>query len=128
VIASHVLEHLAEPYLDQALSEIARVGTFALVYLPVAGRHVQVRFVPGFRNLDLSFIVDLFNYFDRPDGVTPRFMAGQHFWEVGRRGFRVRQVKARLARHFDILNAYRNRDWAPSYNLVLRSRWNADRG
>src|SRR5207237_3857301 len=38
VIASHVLEHLAVPYLDAALAELARVGRFALVYLPVAGR------------------------------------------------------------------------------------------
>ncbi|MGP8320276.1 MAG: methyltransferase domain-containing protein [Methanosarcinaceae archaeon] len=36
VIASHILEHLAVPYLDFALGEIARVGRNAIIYLPSA--------------------------------------------------------------------------------------------
>jgi len=122
VIASHVLEHLAVAYLDRALDEIARVGRHALIYLPVAGRHAQLRLVPGFRNLDLSVVLDLFNYFNRPDGVTGAYCQGQHFWEIGRRGFSVRQVRRRLERRFEVLDAYRNRDWTPSYNFVLRTR------
>jgi len=43
VICSHVLEHLAEPYLDTSLKEIARIGRYALIYLPIAGRHFQAR-------------------------------------------------------------------------------------
>jgi hypothetical protein len=121
VIASHVLEHLAVSYLERALEELARVARFALVYLPVAGRHAQVRAIPGFKRLDLSIVIDLFNYFARPDGASSPYCQGQHFWEIGRPGFRVRQVRERLARHFEILDAYRNRDWTPSYNFVLRS-------
>jgi SAM-dependent methyltransferase len=124
VIASHVLEHLAVPYLDPALSEIARVGRHALVYLPVHGRHLQARFIPGIRGWDFSLVVDLFNRFEKPDGVTPRYMQGQHFWEVGMRGFRVADLRRRFAAHFEVLAAYRNRDWLPSQNFVLRSlRW-----
>jgi hypothetical protein len=122
VIASHVLEHLAEPHLDTALQEIARVGRYALVYLPVAGRHVQLRLAPGFKGLDLSLILDVFNYLHRPDGVAPRYAQGQHFWEIGMRGFRVRDVRRRLARFFEVIAAYRNRDWSPSHNFVLKSR------
>jgi hypothetical protein len=122
VIASHVLEHLAVAYLDRALQEIARVGRFALVYLPVAGRHAQLRLIPGFRNIDVSIVLDLFNYFSRPDGTTSRYCRGQHFWEIGRRGFSVRQVRRRLERQFEVVDAYRNRDWTPSYNFVLRAR------
>ena len=122
VIASHVLEHLALAYLDRALEEIARVGRCALIYLPVAGRHAQLRAVPGFRNIDLSVVIDLFNYFGKPDGRVSQYCQGQHFWEIGRRGFSVRQVRRRLARRFEILDHYRNRDWTPSYNFVLRSR------
>ena len=122
VIASHVLEHLAVPYLDPSLAEIARVGRGALIYLPVAGSHVNLRVAPGLANIDISLVLDVFNYFGKPDGLTPRFMAAQHFWEVGRRGFGVASVKRRIAKHFDIVDAYRNRDWVPSYNFVLRSR------
>jgi hypothetical protein len=122
VIASHVLEHLAVAYLDTALQEIARVGRYALIYLPVAGRHAQLRIAPGFRDLDWSFVADLFNFLERPDGVTARYCQGQHFWEVGRRGFSVNDVRRRFARYFHVVNAYRNPDWTPSYNFVLRSR------
>lgn len=122
VIASHVLEHLPVAYLDAALNEMARVGRHALIYLPVHGRHMQLRFMPGLKGIDLSFVFDLFNYFERPDGVVPRYMAGMHYWEVGMRGWRVRDVEARLSHHFEILASYRNKDWLPSYNLVLKSK------
>lgn len=121
VIASHVLEHIAVPYLDQALKEIARVGKHALVYLPVAGRHVQARFVPSVKGIDLSIILDIYNYFHKPDGITPRYCWGQHFWEVGMRGFRVRDIIKRMSAYFDVLSYYRNKDWNPSANFVLRS-------
>lgn len=122
VIASHVLEHLAVAYIDQAIAEIARVGRFALVYLPVAGRHAQLRIRPGFRNLDWSVVLDFFNYLQRPDGTTSRYCNGHHFWEIGRRGFSVREVRRRLERRFEVVDAYRNREWIPSYNFVLRAR------
>jgi hypothetical protein len=122
VIASHVLEHLPEPFLDQSIAELARVARHAVVYLPVAGRHAQLRFVPGFKGIDWSICVDVFAYWHRPDGLTASYSEGQHYWEVGMRGFRRRQVRRRLARQFDVLHEYRNRDWTPSLNYVLRSK------
>ncbi|HEX8255657.1 MAG TPA: methyltransferase domain-containing protein [Thermoanaerobaculia bacterium] len=122
VIASHVLEHLAVPYLDKSLAELARVARYSLIYLPVHGRHPQLRVMPGVRGLNLSFIFDVFNYFHKPDGVTPRYMQGQHFWEIGMRGFRMKDVRARLEKQFEILNTYRNPEWAMSQNFVLKSR------
>ena len=121
VIASHVLEHLPLPYLDTALAEISRVSRFSLIYLPVHGRHFQLRLNPGFSRGCVSVNVDLFNYMARPDGIVPRYMAGQHYWEVGMRGFRVRDIKKRFSKNFHILKSYRNKDWLPSYNFVLRS-------
>jgi len=121
VTASHVLEHMAVPYLDAGLAELARVARHAVVYLPVHGRHLQLRVAPGFGDLDLSFVFDLFNYLRRPDGVTPRYQGGQHFWELGMRGFRVRDLLARMSAHFEVLRHYRNPDWTISYNFVLRS-------
>lgn len=122
VIASHVLEHLAVPYLDQSLQELARVGRYALVYLPVAGRHVQARLQPGFKGIDLTLTLDLFNFLHRPNGLEANYCQRQHYWEVGMRGFRVRDLRKRMMRHFEVLCVYRNRDWTPSMNFVLRSR------
>jgi len=122
VIASHVLEHLPVPHLDRSLAELARVARYALVYLPTAGRHFQARLQPGFKGIDLSVVIDLFNRFHRPSGIDARYCQGQHYWEVGMRGFRVRDVKARMLPHFEVLEVYRNRDWIPSMNFVLASR------
>ena len=122
VIASHVLEHLPVRYLDPALAELARVAGGALIYLPVAGRHVQARLQPGFRDFDVCLTVDLFNYFDRPDDNEPRYCQRQHYWEAGRPGFRLRDLQERLARHFEIVDVYRNRDWNPSLNFVVKRR------
>jgi len=124
VIVSHVLEHLAVAYLDSCLSELSRVGRFCLLYLPVAGRHFQWRLKMDLRGIDLSLIFDLFNFFVRPDGVTPRYCGGQHFWEIGMRGYRVGDMIQRFSQHFRVMSNYRNRDWLPSYNFVLESQWN----
>ena len=121
-IASHVLEHLAVTYFDAAVSELSRVAKFALVYLPVAGRHGQLRLKPGLRGWSWSAEWDLFNPFQRPDGRVARYCENQHFWEVGRRGYRVDDVKRRMERHFEVLSSYRNPDWIYSYNFVLRSK------
>jgi len=122
IVASHVLEHLPEPYLDSALREISRVGRYALIYLPVHGAHAQIRLRSNFRDIDLSMILDLFNYFERPNGVTARYMEGQHYWEVGMRGFRKSDLIRRMARFFDVLGSYRNRDWLPSLNFIVCSK------
>lgn len=126
VIASHVLEHLAEPYLSPSLREIARVGRYALIYLPVFGRHIHIRLMPGIINKDWSFIADVYNYFRyrRTDGLQARFQEDQHYWEVGLGGFRLKQICRRMSSDFDILRVYRNRDWLYSQNFVLRSKRN----
>lgn len=123
VIASHVLEHLPLAFLDRALGEIARVGRHALVYLPVSGRTSALRIQLGFKGIDWSAVIDLRRFWERPDGVTPRYCAGQHYWEIGYRGFRVRDIERRLAPHFVVKHSYRNKDWLPSHNFVLQSRY-----
>ena len=65
VIASHVLEHLPVSYLEAAIAELARVAHYAIIYLPVAGRHGQLRFNLGAQNIAVSFCWDIFNYFKK---------------------------------------------------------------
>lgn len=121
VIVSHVLEHLPVTYLDQAVAELARVARYALIYLPVAGRHGSLRFRPGLLGVSWSIVWDFFNPYHRPDGLQPRYREGQHFWEVGMRGFRVRDLRTRFQSSFEIVSEYRNYDWIYSYNFILRS-------
>jgi hypothetical protein len=121
VIASHVLEHIPLHLLDCALSEISRVGRFAIIYLPVAGRHAQISLKPDIRGKHMGLVMDLFRYWERPSGDRLNFGGGQHYWEVGYRGFRVKDLTKRLTNQFRIIRHYRNWDWLPSYNFVLQS-------
>ena len=122
VIASHVLEHLAEPYLQCSFQQLARVARYALIYLPVHGRHFHLRFVPGIKSFDWSFILDLANPFTSTDGLTARYMANQHFWEIGIKGYRISDIKNRMSEFFEVMSIYRNRDWIPSQNFILKSK------
>lgn len=121
VIASHVLEHLPVPYLDSALKELARVASYAIVYLPVAGKHAQLRIKPSILGRYSDIVIDLFKFWETPTGVDLKYTVGQHYWEVGYRGFTLRQLKARFSNHFSIVDNYRNMDWIPSMNFVLKS-------
>lgn len=122
VIASHVLEHLPVPFLDQCLAEFSRVSTYSIIYLPVAGRHFQGRLKMDLKGIDISLIFDLFNWFHKPDGVTARYCEGQHYWELGMRGFRKSDLEGRFNKNFETMLSYRNSDWNPSHNFVLKSK------
>jgi predicted SAM-dependent methyltransferase len=121
-IASHVLEHLPMEYLDGALAEVARVAANALIYLPVNGLSLQLRISTNYREWDWSRIIDVRKWWRRPDAKVPRYMSGAHYWEIGVRGFSRKDVELRMAPHFELLRAYRNKDWRPSMNFVLTSR------
>jgi len=118
-IASHVLEHLPLNYLDTALGEIARVARHALIYLPVNGLSLQLRFSSNFHDMDWSHIVDVRKWWRRPHSAFPGYMDGQHYWEIGLRGCSRKEIQARIAKQFTVLQMYRNHDWKPSINFVL---------
>jgi len=46
-------------------------------------------------------------------------MAGQHFWQVGMRGFTIRDLKQRMSHYFSVLSTYRNPDRPVSQNFLL---------
>lgn len=123
VIASHVLEHLPISFLDLALAEISRIATVAIVYLPVAGKHAQLKAHPKIMEKELNIIVDFYKFWERPSGTQLKYTDGQHYWEVGYRGFRLGDIKERFKPFFQILDVYRNSDWIPSLNFVLESKF-----
>ena len=123
VIASHVLEHFSYVHLDTALAEIARVGVNALIYLPVYGRKAQFRLITtGFGEHDVSFIGAVGKPWVKPDPKRAWLQGGEHFWEVGMRGFKLADMNRRFEKYFQIVSSYRNKDWNYSHNWVVRSK------
>lgn len=124
VIISHVLEHLPSNYLDTALEELSRIANHTIVYLPVTGRHGCLRLTLGFRNFKINIPWDFFNPLEKPDGKSLSYCEGQHYWEIGLRGYQKKQMRLRFKKYFKIVKEYRNYDWLPSYNYILQANNN----
>jgi len=102
--AFEVLEHLPFEQFDTALGELARVArTHVLISVPHFGPMLSLSFkiplVPQVR-LDLKIPYPKRHVFN-----------GQHYWELGKRGYPARLVRQKLARHGCIV-----RDFVPSGN------------
>jgi len=122
VIASHVLEHLPPKYLDSAISEISRTGRYALIYLPCSGIFLKLSIETNFRGLKATIIASIARIFSKPDKQRPKYMEGQHYWEVGVKGFTKIDLLERFREHFSVRKAYRNKLWPQSMNYVLKSK------
>lgn len=99
VCAFEVLEHMPFSESERALLECARVSSrFVLVSVPHFGPSVRlelkVPFLPRFR-----FAVKV---------PFPRFHAfdGQHYWELGTRGYPVSRLRAAMRESFDIVDEF----------------------
>ncbi|MCR4325592.1 MAG: class I SAM-dependent methyltransferase, partial [Patescibacteria group bacterium] len=85
VLAAEILEHIRFEDVPKALSEIARVArTHAVISLPHPGYVFSVAFkVPMLPRIALFLQVPFF-------WKTHRFN-GEHYWELGKRGFPIRR-------------------------------------
>ena len=123
VIASHVLEHMSHSLLEPALRELSRVARHALVYLPYAGRHIDISFTQFQSVAEHHLRINVTPFWRRPSLERPLFAGGQHFWEIGVHGCSAAAIRRQMEKHFDVLDAYQNPHWLVSMNFVLRSRY-----
>lgn len=121
VVASHVLEHLPFAYFDRCVDELARVARHAVVYLPYAGRHLELKLTWAQRVREWAARLRI-PPFGRISGNELELQEGHHYWEVGFRGFSPAALSRRLSRRFTIDRRYHNRDWSYSINFLLTAR------
>jgi hypothetical protein len=121
VVASHVLEHLPFAYFDQSVDELARVARHAVVYLPFAGRHLELKLTYAQRVREWAARLRL-PPLARITGNEPCLQEGHHYWEVGYRGFSPGALARRFERRFTIDRRYHNRDWAYSINFLMTAK------
>lgn len=99
VLCSQVLEHVPWSQFSAALAELARVARRRVVVsLPQSGRGIRL-------HLELTPHRPLSLVLRTPARGTITF-DGQHYWEVGVRGSRARDVRREIRRHFSIDREY----------------------
>ncbi len=95
VCAFEVLEHLPFEAFDTALGELARISKkTALISLPHFGPSVRIEIkVPLVSRIRLAI---------KMPWPRKHVFNGQHYWEIGKRGFSQSRVRRALEKHFII--------------------------
>ena len=99
VTAFQVLEHIQFSDVEKALLEMKRVSKkYVFISLPHFGPSIEFLFkVPFFPRIKFSFKVPY---------AKEHFFGGQHYWEIGKKGYSVKKIRNLLLKHFVILDEY----------------------
>lgn len=99
VSAFQVLEHIEFKDFEPALQEMKRVSKrYVFISLPHNVPTFDFQFkVPGFKRFSFALKI--------PWGRTHVFY-GQHYWEVGKKGYSARYILSIFKRHFEVIDEY----------------------
>lgn len=95
VVAFEVLEHIPFDKFEQALAEIARVARKAVVIsLPHFGPPITF-------SMKIPFLPEIRFAFKIPF-LRKHVFNGEHYWEVGKKGYPVREIRRIIKGHFSV--------------------------
>ncbi len=95
-----VLEHLPFDKFSMLLEEIKRVSSkYILISLPYANHKFRLEItLPRSKRIDWKIIIPMFYKKHKFDG--------QHYWEIGKKNYPVKKIKAILKRKFKVMSIY----------------------
>lgn len=104
VVACEILEHLPWHDFDIAISELYRVSQeHVIISIPYSSANFEIVF--EFPLIKRFFKRPFFNFsLSIPYFFRPAKFDGQHYWEMGRKGFSRHVIRQALEKHFLILD------------------------
>lgn len=99
VVAFQVLEHIRFEDFENAINELHRVSKkYVMISLPHFGPSLEMQIkIPFLRRLRISAKIPW---------PKKHVFGGQHYWELGKRGYPVSRVRKKLEKKFKISNEY----------------------
>lgn len=99
VSAFQVLEHIKFEDFEMALKEMKRVTkNYVFISLPHNVPSFDLQFkLPGIKRFSLAIKI--------PFGQKHVFY-GQHYWEVGKRGYSAKKILSIFRKHFEVIDEY----------------------
>lgn len=99
VCAFEVLEHIPFEQFELALAEIARVSRGPVVLsLPHFGPPLQFLLkIPLLKEIRFSWKVPFHK---------EHVFNGQHYWEIGKKGYPAKDIRAVLGKHFEVVKEF----------------------
>lgn len=108
VSAFQVLEHIEFGDFEKALKEMSRVSKkYVIISLPHFGTPISFSFrLPFLKEVNFSAKIP------RP---KKHVFCGQHYWEIGKKGYPPKKIREILNNHFNVITEY-----SPKENLYHR--------
>ncbi len=115
VLCCEVLEHIPFEQFQKAQKELARVSKkYIVLSLPHFSHPISLSFkLPGLKQINISIYI--------PHPKKHKFN-GEHYWEIGKKGYPCKKIKNILLKNFNIIKDFREKNNPYHHFFILEKK------
>lgn len=121
VCAFQMLEHIPFTDFEKAITSLARCSKkYIIISVPYASSSfaMNLHFNIGAYSFDKTLLLSLPHFLQKCDIKNP----GQHYWELGTRGYSKRKIRRILSKHVVIEREYALKSYPYHYFYILKKK------